>query len=101
MTEYLSALASLLFVLGLLGLLAWAVKRFALLPGQIRTKPGEKQLTVLESKTLDARNRLVIVSWRGKQFLLGSNPAGIRLLASEDENANDEFKKMVRDNEKS
>jgi len=100
-TDIFSALASLLFVLGLLGLFAWAVKRYGLVPGHSRVKTGEKQLDILESKMVDGRNRLVVVSWRGKQFLLGTNPGGIRVLAAEDETAADTFKKIVGDNENS
>jgi len=94
-TDILSAIASLLFVLGLLGLFAWAVKRYGLMPGQSRVKAGEQQLNILESKMVDGRNRLVVVAWRGKQFLLGTNPGGIRVIAAEDENASDEFKRIV------
>jgi len=101
MTEIISALAVLLFVLGLFGLFAWGVKRSGLLPGQVRGKSNEKHLEVLESKMIDGRNRLVVVSWRGKQFLLGTNPAGMKLISSDDETHNDQFKKLVIDNENS
>jgi len=101
MTEIFSALAALLFVLGLFGLFAWAVRRSGLLPGQTRVKSGEKQLDILESKMIDGRNRLLVVSWRGKQFLLGSNPAGMTLISSDDENSGDQFKKLVIDDENS
>lgn len=100
LTDIISAFASLLFVLGLLGLFVWAVKRYGLLPGHSRVKVGEKQLDILESKMVDGRNRLVVVSWRGKQYLLGTNPGGVRLLGSEDENNDDAFKKLVSDHEK-
>ncbi len=103
LTEILQALASLLIVLGLLGLFAYGVKRYGLLPGQGRVKIGKKQLDVIESKMLDGRNRLVIIGWRGKQYLLGTNPGGIRLIASDSEDAehtSDEFNKLVSDNDK-
>jgi flagellar biogenesis protein FliO len=100
-TEYLGAFTSLMFILGLLGLFAWGVKRFGLLPGQGRIKFGEKQLDILESKMVDGRNRLVVVSWRGKQFLLGTNPGGIRVIASDTEDSTDKFKQLVSDNENS
>jgi len=101
LTEILSALASLMFVLGLLGLFVWAVKRYGLLPGHSRVKVGEQQLEILESKMVDGRNRLVVVSWRGTQYLIGTNPGGVRLLASEDENNDDAFKKLVDTHENS
>ena len=100
--EIFSALAALFFVLALLGIFAWGVKRSGLMPGQARGKTGVKQLEIIESKMVDGRNRLVVVSWRGKQFLLGTNPGGMRLISSDllnetDDNA--EFKKLVGDNE--
>ena len=100
-TEIFSALAALFFVLGLFGLFAWGVKRSGLLPGHTKIKAGEKQLDILESKMIDGRNRLIVASWRGKHYLLGTNPAGLTLIASEDENSSDAFKKLVSDNENS
>jgi len=100
-TEIISALAALLFVLGLLGFFAWGVRRSGLLPGHVRGKMGGKQVEILESKMLDGRNRLVVASWRGKQFLLGTNPSGIRVLASDDAENENEFKKLISDNENS
>ena len=100
-TEILGALAALFFVLGLFGLFAWGVKRSGLLPGHARTKSGQKQIDILETKMIDGRNRLVVASWRGKQFLLGTNPAGMKLLASSDENSKDEFRKLVENDDNS
>jgi len=98
-TEIFSALAALFFVLGLLGVFAWGIRRSGLLPGHARGKSGEKQVEILESKMVDGRNRLVVVSWRGKQFLLGTNPAGIKVISSSDGKNNNEFKKLIGDNE--
>lgn len=90
--EMTGAFAALLFVLGLLGLMVWAMKRFGLAPGQPRfpTKGG-KQITIVENRMLDGRNRLVIVRWRGREYLLGSGANGISLIGTEDS----DFEKML------
>jgi len=98
-TEIFSALAALIFVLGLLGVFAWGVRRSGLLPGQARGKSSEKHVQILESKMVDGRNRLVVASWHGKQFLLGTNPSGIRVISSIDPENDNAFKKLIRDNE--
>jgi flagellar biogenesis protein FliO len=98
-TEVMTAFGSLLFVIGLLGLFAWAIRRFGLIPGQSAVKSGTKQIEVLESKMLDGRNRLMAVSWRGKQFLLATNPSGTRVIAAEDETSTQEFKELLSDDE--
>ena len=76
--DSLSAIAALMFVLAILGVLAWAVKRYGLVPGQPRIKTGEKKINIVESRVLDNRNRLVAVEWNGKEYLLATNPAGVR-----------------------
>jgi len=76
--DSLSAIAALMFVLAILGLLAWAAKKYGLVPGQPRIKTGEKKITIIESRILDNRNRLVAVEWNGKEYLLATNPAGVR-----------------------
>lgn len=59
----LHAIAALLLVLGLISLVAWAVKRFAFGGNLLRVSANkaEKQLHVLDSLWLDARYRVVVV----------------------------------------
>lgn len=72
-----SAIAALLFVLGLLGLFAWAVKRFGFIPGQPKFIKSSKELEIIESKMVDARNKLFVARWRGTDYLLSAGPSGI------------------------
>lgn len=81
------AFTALIFVLGLLGLFAWAVRRFGFMPGQPRVGRPSKELEILESKMIDARNRLIVARWRGTDYLLGSGPEGVRRLDSHDSNS--------------
>lgn len=82
MTEVLSAFSALALVLAVMVLMAWAIRRFGLLPGQPRITAGNKKIEVLESKMLDARNRLVVVRWESKEYFLSSNPGGITVIDS-------------------
>jgi len=69
---YLRFLIALLFVLGLIGALAWAVRRFGLRGmGAMVTGGGRgRRLAVVEMATLDPRRRLVLVRRDGVEHLL-------------------------------
>jgi flagellar protein FliO/FliZ len=84
LTEVLGAIIALVFVLGLIFLMTWGVRRFGLIPGASTAKKEEREIEVLDSKMLDARSRLVVVRWRGKDYLLGNSPAGLRVIDSVD-----------------
>ena len=93
--DTLSAFAALLFVLALLVGMSWGVRRLGLLPGQPRVRGGEKQLEVLESKSLDGRNRLVVVRWKNKEYLIATNPGGTHTISEADV----AFKELVEKDE--
>ncbi|MBL4837343.1 MAG: FliO/MopB family protein [Kordiimonadaceae bacterium] len=93
--DSLSALSALLFVLAVLGLLAWAAKRFGMVPGQPRVRLGQKKITIVESRILDSRNRLVMVEWNGKEYLLATNPAGVTPISEQ----TPDFQKMLDEHE--
>lgn len=65
--EYVRFLLALLFVLGLIGLLAFVLRRFGM--GVVRVSPAyrskgrsaERRLAVIEVASVDARRRLVLV----------------------------------------
>jgi flagellar protein FliO/FliZ len=81
---YLRAVMSLVFVLGLLLALSWAVRRFNLagaLSGSLGAMPRgmggrQRRLGVAESLALDARRRLVLVRRDGTEHLLLLGLAG-------------------------
>jgi len=94
-TETLTAISALFFVLALLGLGAWALKRFGLAPGQPRLSKGAKQINILDSKLLDSKNRLVAVEWKGKEYLLATGANGVTPISI----SKSEFAEMVREHE--
>lgn len=57
---FLRFLFALVFVLALIGLLAWLAKRFGV-PGAFSRQRSARRLSVVESLPLDARHRLMLV----------------------------------------
>lgn len=95
--EALSAFSVLLFILAILALLAWAMKRFGLVPGQPSNLLGKKQINIIESRMLDSKNRLIVVEWRGKEYLLATNSNGVKPIDMK----TSDFKEMVKEHEAS
>ena len=59
--DILRFVAALVFVLGLIGGLAWIVRHFKLAERFANLAPSTRRLKVIESLPIDARRRLVIV----------------------------------------
>lgn len=80
--DYLRFVASLLFVLALIGLIAWAVRRGGLAGGLMRglslgrAGADARRLDVIEARAIDARRRLVLVRRDGVEHLLLLTPSG-------------------------
>jgi flagellar protein FliO/FliZ len=70
MTAYLKFVVALVFVLGLIGAFAWAVRRFG--PRGMVAHHGKRgrRLAVVEVAPIDARRRLVLVRRDGVEHLL-------------------------------
>jgi flagellar protein FliO/FliZ len=72
---YLQFVLALAFVLALIAVLAWAVKRFGLFAHVVPVRGGKKRITVVESAPLDAKRRLVLIRRDDREhlLLLGAN----------------------------
>lgn len=72
MVDYLRFLAALIFVLGLIGLLYWLVRRYAAhsLGSFGMSGSGGGRLQVVESRPIDPRHRLVLVRRDSVEHLL-------------------------------
>lgn len=69
-TDYLRFIASLVLVLGLIMGTLWALRRFGV-AGMVPRAPGQRRrLIVVESLSLDARRRLVLVRRDETEHLL-------------------------------
>ncbi|MEQ9640493.1 MAG: flagellar biosynthetic protein FliO [Alphaproteobacteria bacterium] len=69
-TEYLRFLGALIFVLAMIGLLAWLARRGGLMPGAPRRPTGGRRLAVQEVASLDPKRRLVLVRRDDVEHLL-------------------------------
>lgn len=69
-TDYIRFLAALVFVLALIGLLAWLLRRFG--PGAqgLRRQAGPRRLEIAEIRPLDAKRRLLLVRRDNVEHLL-------------------------------
>jgi len=69
--EYLRFLFALVFVLGLIGIIAWLAKRAGIGGAMARRRPdGAKRLSLEEVLVLDGRRRLALVRRDGVEHLL-------------------------------
>ncbi len=69
--EFIRALAALAVTLGLIGLAAWALRKFG--PdavGRMLTARQDRRLRVVESLALDPTRRLIVVSLDGEERLV-------------------------------
>lgn len=67
---YFKFLLALVFVLGLIGALAWGARRFGL-AGRLTPNTGAvRRLAVVEVLTLDARRKLVLLKRDGTEHLV-------------------------------
>jgi flagellar protein FliO/FliZ len=73
----LQTIASLLFVLALLGGLAWFVKRFG-----PRAAGGSAHLRVVSALSLGGRERVMVVEVAGQWIVVGASPGRVNLLAT-------------------
>jgi flagellar protein FliO/FliZ len=76
--DYGRFLAALLFVLGLIALVAWLARRFRLGPGA--PAGAARRLAVLETLPLDARRRLVLIRRDDTEHLLLLGADGNRVV---------------------
>lgn len=86
MAQYFQVLFAFLFVLGLIGLLSYALRKFSI--GSFLIKNGaatEKKLKIIEILPLDTKRRLVLVKNGKKNHLLLLGINGDTLVESYDE----------------
>ncbi len=60
-TDYLQFVLAFVFVIGLIMGLAWLLKRFGVGDGATNTLGRKRRLSTVESSSIDARHRLVLV----------------------------------------
>lgn len=73
---YLRFLLALAFVLGLISALTWVARRFGLTSHMIPKKSRGTRLAVVETQTIDAKRRLVLIRRDDREHLLLLGPTG-------------------------
>jgi flagellar protein FliO/FliZ len=75
MPQLLRMLAALTFVIALMGGLSLVIKKIGM-PGTPNTPASKRRLRIVESITLDARRRAVLIQCDSKQHLVILGPTG-------------------------
>ena len=60
-TDYLTAVVALAFVVGLIAMIGWAVRRFGLIPGASAVIRGGRRIKIVEVTPIDVRRKLVLI----------------------------------------
>lgn len=87
--SYLTFAAALVFVLALMGLLAFVLKRFG--PGAAGglISTGKRRLKIIETLPLDARRKAVLLQRDNRQHLVILGPAGETVVETDIEAPNE------------
>ena len=59
--SYLRFVLAMVFVLSLIGLFAWAAKKFGMIPSARHSRGGKRRLSIVEVAPVDAKRRLILV----------------------------------------
>jgi len=79
---YLNFVLSLVFVLGLIGLAAWAYRRFSGTAPLGRRLGGNNRLAIIEIRAMDARRKLVLVRRDDREHLIMLGATGETVIES-------------------
>ncbi len=74
-TQILRFGAALVFVLALLGALAFAARALGFL-SNVQRRPGDRRLSIVESLLVDARRRIILVRRDDQEYLVLLSPHG-------------------------
>jgi flagellar protein FliO/FliZ len=75
-TDYLRFFIALLFVVGLIGLLALAARRFGMAPRVVKDANRRGRLAIVDLAPLDGRRRLVLLRRDNVEHLVILSPTG-------------------------
>lgn len=74
-TDYFRFLAALIFVLALIGILGWLLRRYASgAPPTRRGERGRKRLSIVEVRPIDPKRRLILVRRDDVEHLILTGP---------------------------
>ncbi|MBI1263093.1 MAG: hypothetical protein GC184_15350 [Rhizobiales bacterium] len=70
LSEIFRFIAALVFIIGLIGLCAYAARRLGLANGGWHPTSAPKRLAIVEVKAIDAKHRLLLIRRDGKEHLI-------------------------------
>lgn len=95
--DWVSFVLSFLLVIVLLGATLWGLKRFGRM--QLQNRSGHSSIQLIDSFSLGARQRLILVEADGQRVLLGVSPQTMSGLGQWPAKEAPEFSEMLRDAE--
>lgn len=70
LSEIFRFVASLVFIVGLIGMCAYVAKRMGLATGNIAATGAQKRLSIVEVKVVDAKHRLILIRRDNREHLV-------------------------------
>tara|TARA_E500000178_G_scaffold320972_1_gene344495 strand:- start:1271 stop:1594 length:324 start_codon:yes stop_codon:yes gene_type:complete len=93
--DWVSFVLSFLLVIALLGATLWGLKRFGRL--QLQNQSGQASIKLIDSFSLGARQRIVLVESDDQRILVGISPQSITGLGQWPRDRAPEFSDVLRD----
>ena len=69
-TAYFKFLLALVFVLALIGLMAWGTRRIGIMRGTVRAGDGKRRVEIVEIAPIDSKRKLMLVRRDRTEHLL-------------------------------
>jgi len=93
--DWVSFVLSFLLVIALLGATLWGLKRFGRM--QLQNQSGQASIKLIDSFSLGARQRIILVETDDQRVLVGISPQSITGLAQWPRDRSPEFSDVLRD----
>ena len=93
--DWVSFVLSFLLVIALLGATLWGLKRFGRM--QLQNQSGQASIKLIDSFSLGARQRIILVESDDQRILVGISPQSITGLGQWPRDRSPEFSDVLRD----
>lgn len=93
--DWVSFVLSFLLVIALLGATLWGLKRFGRM--QLQNQSGQASIKLIDSFSLGARQRIILVETDDQRILVGISPQSITGLGQWPRDRSPEFSDVLRD----
>ena len=93
--DWVSFVLSFLLVIALLGATLWGLKRFGRM--QLQNQSGQASIKLIDSFSLGARQRIILVETDDQRVLVGISPQSITGLGQWPRDRSPEFSDVLRD----